>query len=150
MKAVKEAVRERFHPLVSALPEEMKEALGTSRPFQELIKEHFLQKYLTETDAHKVAGRMEQGDKSFLMVDVRAKKDFDEAHIKGAFSLPYDEIESRNQELSDDKELIVYCYSGECMLGAMSAFKLATLGVYVREMNTGWAEWVEKGYPTGT
>ena len=146
MKAV-EADRERFHPLVSTLPKEMKEALETSRPFQELVKEHFLQKYLTETDAHKVAGRMEQGDGSFLMVDVRAKKDFEKAHIKGAYSLPYGEIESRYQDLPDDRELIVYCYSAECMLGAMAAFRLATLGVYAREMNSGWAEWVKQSYP---
>ena len=147
MKTAKEAVPEKCHPLVSTLPEEMKEALGTCTPFQELVKEHFLQKYLTETDAHKVAGRIDQGEPGFLMVDVRAKKDFEEARIKGAFSLPYDEIESRYRALPDDRELIVYCYSAECMLGARAAFKLATLGVYVREMNTGWAEWLKQGYP---
>jgi hypothetical protein len=29
VKATKEAIQERFHPLVATLPEEMKEALGT-------------------------------------------------------------------------------------------------------------------------
>jgi hypothetical protein len=31
--------------LIFTLPEEMKKALSTSRPFEELVKERFLQRY---------------------------------------------------------------------------------------------------------
>lgn len=44
-----------------------------------------------------------------VVVDVRTKNTYDQAHLPGSISLPEDEIESRLDELPDDKELILYC-----------------------------------------
>ena len=47
-----------------------------------------------------------------VIVDVRRKEDFDEGHIPGAVSIPWEEIEARYTELPRDKEIITYC--GRC------------------------------------
>jgi predicted sulfurtransferase len=47
-----------------------------------------------------------------IVVDVRTKEDFDEGHIPGAVSIPWEEIEDRYTELPRDKEIITYC--GRC------------------------------------
>ena len=43
------------------------------------------------------------------IVDVRSKEDFDEGHITGAISIPWEEMEARYTELPRDKEIITYC-----------------------------------------
>ena len=48
-----------------------------------------------------------------VIVDVRSKEDFDEGHISGAVSIPWQqEMEARYTELPRDKEVITYC--GRC------------------------------------
>jgi len=48
-----------------------------------------------------------------VVVDVRGKEDFDEGHIPGAVSIPWQqEMEARYTELPRDKEVITYC--GRC------------------------------------
>lgn len=48
-----------------------------------------------------------------VIVDVRSKGDFDEGHISGAVSIPWQqEMEARYTELPRDKEVITYC--GRC------------------------------------
>jgi len=44
-----------------------------------------------------------------VVVDVRSKEEFDQGHIPGAISIPYEEIEARYRELPRDKEIITYC-----------------------------------------
>jgi predicted sulfurtransferase len=48
-----------------------------------------------------------------VIVDVRSKEEFDEGHISGAVSMPWQqEVEARYTELPRDKEIITYC--GHC------------------------------------
>lgn len=56
----------------------------------------------------EVKERLDSGA-NVVIVDVRSKEDFDEAHIKGAISIPLSEVEGRYAELSRDKEIIIYC-----------------------------------------
>lgn len=44
-----------------------------------------------------------------VVVDVRDKEAFDEGHIVGAVSIPWEELEDRHNELPRDKEIITYC-----------------------------------------
>ena len=47
--------------------------------------------------------------KKAVYVDVRAKDQYDIEHIKGAISIPLNELPARIQELPKDKFLITYC-----------------------------------------
>lgn len=50
---------------------------------------------------------------SAILVDVRSSEEYDEKHISGSLSVPYDSIEKIEEEVpSKDKILIVYCSSG--------------------------------------
>ncbi len=44
-----------------------------------------------------------------VIIDVRSKEEFDQGHIPGAISIPYEEIETRYRELPRDKEIVTYC-----------------------------------------
>ena len=44
-----------------------------------------------------------------VVVDVRSKEEFDQGHISGAVSIPWEEMEARYSELPLDKEIITYC-----------------------------------------
>jgi 3-mercaptopyruvate sulfurtransferase SseA len=51
--------------------------------------------------------KLENGS-PIMLVDVRNRDDFLTNHIKGAVSIPLDEIPDRYQEIPQDKEVIVY------------------------------------------
>ena len=44
-----------------------------------------------------------------IWVDVRPKDQYDQSHIKGAYSIPLSEIITRLKELPPKKEIITYC-----------------------------------------
>jgi hypothetical protein len=44
-----------------------------------------------------------------ILIDVRSKESYDQAHAVGALSIPEEEIKSRLSELPKDKLLILYC-----------------------------------------
>jgi hypothetical protein len=44
-----------------------------------------------------------------VVYDTRAKASYDAEHIKGALSMPYDEVANRAGELPKDKTLVFYC-----------------------------------------
>jgi hypothetical protein len=48
-------------------------------------------------------------DGNVVVYDTRAKMAYDAEHIKGALSMPYDEVANRAGELPKDKTLVFYC-----------------------------------------
>lgn len=46
-----------------------------------------------------------------VIIDVRTTEEYEEEHIKDAINIPYDQIEEKIN-ISKDKMLFVYCYSG--------------------------------------
>jgi hypothetical protein len=48
-------------------------------------------------------------DGSAAVYDTRAKMAYDAEHIKGALSMPHDEVEKRAGEFPKDKTLVFYC-----------------------------------------
>ncbi len=50
-------------------------------------------------------------NKDFLLLDVRTREEFNEAHINGAINVPYDELHYRIDEIINykNKDVFVYC-----------------------------------------
>jgi 3-mercaptopyruvate sulfurtransferase SseA len=48
-------------------------------------------------------------DGSAVLYDTRARSAYDAEHIRGALSMPYDEVAGRAGELPKDKTLVFYC-----------------------------------------
>ncbi len=63
---------------------------------------------------------------SYLIVDLREKKDYEKGHIEGAIHMDYDDIEHNAVSLPYDKIIIMYCDRGG--LSLMAAKKLSVLG----------------------
>lgn len=44
-----------------------------------------------------------------IIVDARGKNSFEQEHIKGAISMPVEEVDARLDELPKDREIVFYC-----------------------------------------
>lgn len=65
----------------------------------------------------------------FKLVDVLDKEHYDREHIKGAISLPLQDLEKRAKDLlKKDDVIVVYCASFDCQASTKAAEKLLSLG----------------------
>lgn len=78
-----------------------------------------------------------------LVVDVRRAQDWRRNHIPGAIHIPLAEIESRADELPDDRMLITFCTGG--LLSSGAANLLTELGFDAVNMARGLIEWRAAG-----
>ncbi len=56
----------------------------------------------------ELKGRLDSGEE-VLVVDARSAREFQQQHIPGAISVPYNEVEARLGELPRDQEIVLYC-----------------------------------------
>ena len=93
--------------------------------------------------------RMADHGEKFVLLDVRARKDYDKEHIKGARSMPLDEIEQSAGSLGKDEPIIVYCDSFICSASTSASNILTRIGfTNVRDYKGGMREWKQAGLPT--
>jgi rhodanese-related sulfurtransferase len=57
--------------------------------------------------------------KGMMLIDIRTDKEFERGHIPGAVHVPLAEIGDRVKKLKKDKELVVYCQSGNRSIWAI-------------------------------
>jgi len=76
---------------------------------------------ITEISVQEVDQKIKNGD-DFQLIDVRNEEEREFCHIGGTF-IPLPELETRFEEISKDKEVIVYCRSGGRSLGAAQFLK---------------------------
>lgn len=118
-----------------------------------LIKEFYNVENAVHISPHSLRKKMDKGDKSFVLIDLRSAEEYEGSHIIGAVNIPaykdpntsaYDEkdrIINSFRQLPKDKEIIVYCYSTACMTGRKIGKMLAENGIYVKHLGIGWNEW---------
>jgi len=67
--------------------------------------------------------------RKFKLVDVLEKSHYEKEHIKGAISIPLNEIEKRAPKLlKKDETIVVYCASFDCQASTKVAETLLSLG----------------------
>lgn len=107
--------------------------------------QYYASEVATMVSPHNVRERISHGDTGFILVDVRAKEDYEREHAVGAINIDtsqdLDVVLAEFKALPDNKEIIMYCYSSACMNGRKAGNFLADNGVYVKEMTIGWNEW---------
>jgi len=119
---------------------------------EELIKEFYETENAVHISPHSLRTKMDKGDTSFILVDLRSKEEYEKEHIIGAINIPaysdkytsdYNnpEIIKQFRALLKDKEIIVYCYSTPCMTGRKIGKMLADNDIYVKHLGIGWNEW---------
>lgn len=122
----------------------------------DLISEYYRIENAVSVSPHGLRGKMDKGDQSYLLVDLRSAEEYEEEHIIGAVNVPaysdrytsaygeVDRIVNSFKELKleyPERDIIVYCYSTPCMTGRKIGGILAEHGVYVKHLNIGWYDW---------
>jgi rhodanese-related sulfurtransferase len=84
--------------------------------------------------------RLRKGD--IVLIDVRPREEYAAGHIRGARSIPIDELEDRLAELPDDQELVAYCRGPFCAYAHEAVHTLQRSGRNARRLGEGWPEWL--------
>lgn len=87
------------------------------------------------------------GDGVVTVLDVRPEVEYEAGHIKGALSVPMDQLEDRIGELDPEREVVAYCRGPYCMLAYDAVAKLREKGFKARRMDEGFPEWRKAGMP---
>lgn len=87
--------------------------------------------------------------KKLVLVDVLDKEHFEKEHIKGAISIPLNEIEMKAPKmLNNDDSIVVYCASFDCLASTNAAGKLMSMGYKnVLDYKGGIKEYKEANWP---
>jgi rhodanese-related sulfurtransferase len=114
--------------------------------FLALVQE--AKKRIRETSIQTVKARMDQKDKTLLLVDVREESEWRAGHLPGAIHLSRGILERDVEaELPDpNAEMVLYCGGG--YRSALAADNLQKMGyTRVLSMDGGFRGWTEAGYP---
>lgn len=109
---------------------------------------HFRDKLAYETDCSDVWKAIEKGAVDFLIADCRPAPNYNKAHLPGAVSLPWQEINEDTIKGLPDLPVVTYCWGPSCNAAAKGAQRLAALGRQVKEMIGGLEYWIREGHPT--
>ncbi|MGM0378810.1 MAG: rhodanese-like domain-containing protein [Bacillota bacterium] len=120
-------------------PKEEKE----KEEIKEVSLDEQVNKYFDEMPKHiyKIAQdefvQKVKNEEDIVILDIRRKSDYDKGHIKGAVNLPWgDAIAENLKNIPSDKEVYVYCYSGQTAGQAVHTLNVA--GFNARSVNLGW------------
>lgn len=76
-----------------------------------------------------------------VLLDVRPSVEYEAAHIPGALSIPYDELEDRLSELPSSKLIVAYCRGPYCVYADDVLSILSAHGWDVARLDEGIVEW---------
>lgn len=139
-----------------------KEPAATEQPAEQpaaekVTIEQVADKYFANMtdDLYKISeadlkARVDAGDDSMLIISLRSPEDYAKGHIKGAVNIPFKQVGEYLDKLPVDKELIVYCYTGQT--AGQTVAILNMYGYNAKSLNLGFDKgWVEKNnFPVDT
>ena len=82
-----------------------------------------------------------------VLLDLRPEEEYEAGHIPDARSIPYEELESRLDELPDDRTIVAYCRGPYCVAAIKGVQRLRDHGFDARRMVDGIAEWRADNLP---
>lgn len=96
-------------------------------------------------DAHQAL----QNNEKVIILDVRSPEAYENEHISGALNLHHATITEESLEKLDlSYTYFTYCDGIGCNASTKGAYKLASLGVQVKELIGGLDWWKRDGYAT--
>ncbi len=117
----------------------MKPKLSDPRQSQE-----YFDKKLSFSTGPVELGKWIKDKEDIVIVDVRAKEDYEKGHIPGAISLPMGSW-ATPEGLAKDKINVVYCYTQTCHLAASAALEFSAQGYCCVELEGGFEGWKNGG-----
>ena len=85
-----------------------------------------------------------------IVLDVRPAAEFESGHIRGAHSIPVEELKRRIAELPRKREVIAYCRGPFCVYADEAVAELRRRGFKARRLDVGFPDWKTAGLPVGT
>jgi rhodanese-related sulfurtransferase len=83
--------------------------------------------------------RMEKGE--VILLDVRPKEEYEEAHIPGAVSMPIEELREKLSTLPTNCDVVAYCRGRYCLMSAEAVELLKSRGVNAFRLEEGVHDW---------
>ncbi|MBS4189486.1 metalloregulator ArsR/SmtB family transcription factor [Bacillus sp. FJAT-49705] len=83
-------------------------------------------------------------DGNFILLDVRPTSEYDVAHIPGALSVPYEQLNDELSKFPKDKEIIVYCRGQYCVYATDTVEILTAHGFKAIRLSAGIQHWKRK------
>jgi len=97
---------------------------------------------------HGLRLKLDSGDDTFVLVDVRRQDFYEAEHIVTAINISTDrnseEIYKDFEKIRKEnpyKDIIIYCYSTSCLNGKKVGRFLAQKEIFVKELSVGFNEW---------
>jgi rhodanese-related sulfurtransferase len=75
--------------------------------------------YLSRLGIKQVTVKRLDAMKGITLLDVSTGKEYQQGHIPGSLHIPLEEIGSRAKKLKKDKDIVVYCRSGNRSIWAI-------------------------------
>jgi len=76
-------------------------------------------------DASAVKEKMDAKDATLFLLDIRGEADFAAGHPEGAINIPFGAVGANLDKLPKDKQIVVYCFSGQQSGQATAVLKMA-------------------------
>lgn len=113
--------------------------------------QHLVRNYLREREsleaitAEQLQSRLDQGN--VVVVDVRPAEEYRHGHIRGALSIPVEDLEQRLKQLSKRKMIVAYCRGPYCVFADEAVRVLRERGYRAQRLEQGFPEWKMLGLP---
>lgn len=101
---------------------------------------------IKETNVTEIKNRLNKGDDSFTLIDVREDREWNDGHLPNALHIGKGVIERDLEKIIEDKsvELVLYCGGGyRSALAADNAQKMGYENIW--SMDGGFRGWKEAG-----
>jgi rhodanese-related sulfurtransferase/DNA-binding MarR family transcriptional regulator len=92
--------------------------------------------------------RLRDGD--VVVLDVRPEAEYAAGHIRGAVSIPVEDLKARLGEISSGTEVVAYCRGPYCVYADDAVRLLTGSGVTAARLEDGYPEWADAGLPRET
>ncbi|QQK81921.1 metalloregulator ArsR/SmtB family transcription factor [Salicibibacter cibi] len=85
--------------------------------------------------------RMEKGE--VLLLDVRPKEEYENAHIPGAVSMPVEELRGKLSSLPTNSDVVAYSRGPYCLLSVEAVEFLRSQGIHAYRLENSVQDWNE-------
>lgn len=99
-------------------------------------------------DRRALLQRARRGE--ITIIDVRPQEEYLNGHIRGAISVPIDELEDRLAELPSDQEIVAYCRGPYCVWSGQAVDLLREKNFTATHLKDGVLDWRAHGLPIST
>lgn len=113
---------------------------------QQIKKEFLNHNELEGLSLSELKERMDRGE--VILLDVRPKEEYEEAHIPGAISIPIEELQEKLASLPSNYDVVAYCRGPYCLLAAEAVELLKSNGFHALRLENSVQDWKE--YIRGT